>query len=79
MPTGRTHSGGGGKFGNNITKSSKSIRSDIFNQKSSLAENFNQTNGNTGIASALYANGIYDRLRMGLFDKFKEVTKKEVS
>ena len=73
MPTSRTLSGGGGKFGNNITKSSKSIRSDIFNQKSSLAENFNQTNGNTGIASALYANGIYDRLRMGLFDKFTRI------
>ena len=73
MPTGRTHNGGGGKFGNNITKSSKSIRSDIFNQKSSLAENFNQTNANTGIASALYANGIYDRLRMGLFDKFTRI------
>ena len=73
MPTGRTHNGGGGKFGNNITKSSKSIRSDIFNQKSSLAENFNQTNEKSGVAGALYANGIYDRLRMGLFDKFTRI------
>ena len=55
-------------------------KSDIFDNNKYLAESFNNdTTGSTSsnsfavIYSAFYANGSYDRLRMGLYDKFSRI------
>ena len=62
----------------NQKKSNKvSTKSDIFDNNTTLGNSLdNATNGTTtssGVNSLLYSNGIYDRLRMGLFDKFSRI------
>ena len=62
----------------NQKKSNKvSTKSDIFNNNTTLGNSLdNATTGSTtssGVNSLIYSNGIYDRLRMGLFDKFSRI------